>query len=407
MGKRVLLILPTRSYRAAAFLEAARRLSLDLVIASEEGSTLSHLRPEQELIIDFANPALAAGVAAAMASRNPVQAVVSADEAGVLVAAHIAERLGLRSSSVLGVAATRNKWVMRARLQEAEVSQPRWWLAPENERLAAVEYPVVVKPLDQAASRGVIRVDDEAQLLAAGQRIRSMLRSDPQCAAPAESIPLLVEEFVAGPEVAVEALLVAGEMRLLAVYDKPEPLEGPFFEETIYTIPTGLASARQGEVVASLGRAVRALGLTEGAIHAELRLGGERPALIDLASRSIGGRCSRVLHFRSGRTLEEIVLLAALGEDPGDLDLDGRARGVMMLPIPKSGTLRSVPGRDEALAVPGVEQVELTVPVGARLTSWPEGDRYLGFIFASGPDAGSVAEGLRLAYSKLGMVIED
>jgi len=407
MGKRVLLVLPNRSYRAAVFLEAARRLSLELVIASEEGSTLGHLHPEQELIIDFANPAAAAAAAAETASRNPFQAVVPADEAGVLVAAHIAQRLGLRSSSVRAVAATRNKSVLRERLQGSGVSQPLWWPWPEDQGLTAVQYPAVVKPLDQAASRGVIRVDDEAQLLAAGQRIRSMLRSDPECAAPSESIALLVEEFVAGPEVAVEALLVAGEMRLLAIFDKPEPLEGPFFEETIYSVPTALESARQTEVVAALGRVVRALGLTEGAIHAELRLGGGRPALIDLASRSIGGRCSRVLHFRSGRTLEEVILLAALGEDPGDLDLDGRARGVMMVPIPKSGTLRSVPGRDDALAVPGVEEVELTVPVGARLTSWPEGDRYLGFIFASGSDVGSVAQGLRLAYSKLGMVIED
>jgi biotin carboxylase len=405
MGKRVLLVLPTRSYRAAAFLAAARRLSLDVVLASEEGSTLSHLHPEQEVIIDFADPAAAGALAAEIASRNQLHAVVAADEAGVLVAAHIADRLGLRSSSVKAVAATRNKWVLRGRLQEAGVIQPRWWPWLEDQGLTSVVYPAVVKPLDQAASRGVIRVDDQAQLLAAGQRIRSMLRSDPECA-PAESIRLLVEEFVAGPEVAVEALLVAGEMRLLAIYDKPEPLDGPYFEETIYTVPSALAPARQKEVVAALGSAVQALGLTEGALHAELRLGGERPALIDLASRSIGGRCSRVLRFRSGRSLEEIVLLAALGEDPGDLELDGRSRGVMMLPIPRSGTLRSVPGRDEALAVPGVEDVELTVTVGAQLASWPEGDRYLGFIFASGSDVQSVADGLRLAYRKLGMVIE-
>jgi hypothetical protein len=234
-----------------------------------------------------------------------------------------------------------------------------------------------------------------------------MLLADPECASPAASIPLLVEEFVAGPEVAVEALLVAGEMRLLAIYDKPEPLDGPFFEETIYTVPSALAPARQGEVVAALEIVVRALGLSEGAIHAELRLSGAQPALIDLASRSIGGRCSRVLHFKSGRTLEEILLLAALGEDPGNLELDGRARGVMMLPIPKSGTVRSIPGREAVLAMAGVEEVELTVPVGGRVASWPEGDRYLGFIFASGSDPGSVAGELRLANSKLGLVIQD
>jgi hypothetical protein len=220
-------------------------------------------------------------------------------------------------------------------------------------------------------------------------------------------VSLLVEEFMLGPEVAVDALLVAGDMRLLAIYDKPEPLDGPFFEETIYTVPSALAPARQREVVAVLESVVLALGLTEGALHAELRLGGAQPALIDIASRSIGGRCSRVLHFRSGRSLEEILLLAALGEDPGDLELDATARGVMMLPIPKSGTLHSVPGRDAVLAMPGVDDVELTVPVGGRVVSWPEGDRYLGFIFASGSDVGFVADQLRLAYSKLGLVIQD
>jgi biotin carboxylase len=407
MSKRVLLVLPTRSYRAAAFLTAARRLSLEVVVASEEGSTLSHLHPDQEVMVDFADPPGAAAVAAELASRNPLQAVVPADEAGVLVAAHIAARLGLRGNSVRAVAATRDKLVLRERLEEAGVTQPRWWLWADQESPPRVQFPAVVKPLDQAASRGVIKVEDRTQLLAAGQRVRSMLLADPECASPAASIPLLVEEFVAGPEVAVEALLVAGEMRLLAIYDKPEPLDGPFFEETIYTVPSALAPARQGEVVAALEIVVRALGLSEGAIHAELRLSGAQPALIDLASRSIGGRCSRVLHFKSGRTLEEILLLAALGEDPGNLELDGRARGVMMLPIPKSGTVRSIPGREAVLAMAGVEEVELTVPVGGRVASWPEGDRYLGFIFASGSDPGSVAGELRLANSKLGLVIQD
>jgi biotin carboxylase len=407
MTKTVLLVLPTRSYRAAAFLAAARRLSLELVVASEEGSTLRHLHPDQEATIDFADPAGAATVAAELANRHPLQAVVPADEAGVVVAAHIAERLGLRSSPPGAVAATRNKLALRERLQEVGLSQPRWWLWAEEESPPSPQFPVVVKPLDQAASRGVIRVEDHEELLAAGRRVRDMLLADPACATPANRVSLLVEEFMLGPEVAVDALLVAGDMRLLAIYDKPEPLDGPFFEETIYTVPSALAPARQREVVAVLESVVLALGLTEGALHAELRLGGAQPALIDIASRSIGGRCSRVLHFRSGRSLEEILLLGALGEDPGDLELDATARGVMMLPIPKSGTLHSVPGRDAVLAMPGVDDVELTVPVGGRVVSWPEGDRYLGFIFASGSDVGFVADQLRLAYSKLGLVIQD
>ncbi|MGB9483647.1 MAG: ATP-grasp domain-containing protein, partial [Candidatus Dormiibacterota bacterium] len=260
---------------------------------------------------------------------------------------------------------------------------------------------------DQAASRGVIRVEDGAQLLEAGSRIRRALTVDPDCGSFPEGVSLLVERFVAGPEVAVEGLLFDGALAVLAIYDKPDPLDGPFFEETIYTVPSELPVGQLVQISEAVQAATRAIGLTDGPVHAELRLGGGRPVVIDLASRSIGGRCSAVLHFRSGRSLEEILLLSALGEDPGDLRLEGQTRGVMMMPIPRAGTLVSIDGRDEVVGLPGVEGVEVSVPLGGRIVPLPEGDRYLGFIFAHGSDSRSVSARLRAAYRGLRILIED
>ena len=408
MSKTVLLIIPTRTYRAAAFLEAARRLEMEVVVASDEGSTLSHLHPEREIVIDLNDPVAAAQSCVRRRSIRPLDAVVPVDDGAVLAAAHIAQSLGLRGNRVRAVTATRDKWVLRERLRSGvdASSQPGWWLWPEGADPGPVEFPAVVKPLDQAASRGVIRVDDRAQLLEAGERIRRNLAADPACSKLKEGTPLLVEEFVPGPEVAVEAVLADGEVTFLAVYDKPEALDGPYFEETVYTVPSELPEPRLAQVAEVVRSAIGTLGLTQGPVHAELRLGRTQPWLIDLASRSIGGRCSSVLHFRSGRSLEEILLSAALGEDLGDLGLEAGTRGVMMMPIPKAGTLVSVEGRERVLSLPGVDKVEITVPVGGRIVPLPEGDRYLGFIFAHGRDAQTVTSRLRAAYRDLGIVIE-
>jgi biotin carboxylase len=261
---------------------------------------------------------------------------------------------------------------------------------------------VVVKPLDQAASRGVIRADDSDQLRAAGARIRRMLDEGcddrPGSKSPRE---LLVERFVAGPEVAAEALLRAGHLIPLTIYDKPDPLDGPYFEETIYTLPSSLSAGRAAEVWSRLGDAVRALGLDTGPVHAEFRLGDGPPKLIDLASRSIGGRCSRAIHFRSGVTLEELILLNALGDPLPATELADGGSGVMMLPVPATGRLLSVDGQAEALAVPGIEGLEITIPNGERVNGPPEGDRYLGFLFARTVDAPAAAQALRMAHASL------
>jgi biotin carboxylase len=404
MPKRVLLVLPTRTYRARAFLEAARRLQLEVVVASEESSTLGRLRPGSELVLDLENPTSAVGEGGERVDGLAIDAVVAADDGAVLAVAEISQRLGLPGSPPSAIAATRNKFLMRERLRQADVSQPRSWLWPDGEPAPAVEFPAVIKPLDQAASRGVVRVDDRVQLVRAGERVRRALGDRSR---PGAGPDLLVEDFIPGPEVAVEGLLRDGRLSVLAVYDKPEPLDGPFFEETVYTVPSQLAPARRDQVTGSVEEAARALGLSQGALHAELRLGGPAPQVIDLASRTIGGRCSAVLRFRSGRSLEEIVLLAALGEELGDVELEHGTRGVMMMPIPRGGRLRSVAGRDRVLAQSGIDGVEMAIPLGGRVVPLPEGDRYLGFIFGHGEDAQQVTSLLRAAYRDLEIVIAD
>nr|MDP9020314.1 ATP-grasp domain-containing protein [Actinomycetota bacterium] len=254
-----------------------------------------------------------------------------------------------------------------------------------------------------SGSRGVIRADDPAGVVAAGRRARATMAD----AGEDPGGTILVEAFVAGPEVAVEGLLRGSELEVLAIFDKPDPLEGPYFEETIYVTPSRLPASVQEEVAGVVGAGVAAVGLVEGPIHAEVRLGRQGPVLLEVAARSIGGLCSRALRFGAGISLEEVILRHAVGLELQDLHREERAAGVMMVPIPRSGVLEEVRGVDRARAVPGVEGVEVTIPRGHRVRALPEGDRYLGFVFARAGSPQAVEESLRTAFSCLGVVVTD
>jgi len=411
MPARVLLLLPTRTYRASAFLAAAARLRLEVVVGSDEGSSLGHLMEGRQLVVDLDRPGDVADAAAAFHRERPLDAVVGVDEAAVLAAAAVAARLGLRHSGESAVAATRDKRRMRAALAAAAVPQPAWEAVdaiPAVALAAATRlgFPVVVKPVDLAGSRGVIRADDPAALAAAVERVARMLGTDPGCARPGPP-PLVVERFAGGPEVAVEGLLDGGRLRVLAVFDKPDPLDGPFFEETLYVTPSRLAPGDLAAVERRCAEAVAALGLTEGPVHAELRLPAPGdPVVIEVAARSIGGRCSTALRFAGGESLEELILRQAAGLSVGEPRLEG-ASGVLMLPIERGGRLVAVEGLDRARAVPGVESASVSVPVGEPLVPLPEGDRYLGFVLARGESAAGVEAALRRAWAELHVVVTD
>jgi biotin carboxylase len=402
---RLLLLLPTTTYRTQDFLDAARALGVDIVCASEEPSTFEAHAPDNLLTLDFTDPDGAAARVAALAARRPLRAVVGVDDLTAVAAAAIAERLGLRSSAAAAVAAARDKFQMRQCLAAAGVPIPRFRRVAlkDDSFLAArgVEFPCVLKPLALSASRGVIRANTVDQFIAAFRRIAALLQRDNVEVRGDAAQFLLAEEYIPGLEVAVEGLLVGGTLHALALFDKPDPLEGPFFEETIYVTPSRLPAEVQAAVERVTAAACAALGLAEGPVHAELRVNDDGPWVLEVAARSIGGLCSRTLRFGTGMTLEEIILRHALGRPIDSLVRERRPAGVMMIPIPRAGRLAAVRGSEAAAAVPGIEAVTITAHVGQDLVPLPEGWQYLGFIFARGDTPDAVEATLRDAHARL------
>jgi biotin carboxylase len=398
---RLLLLLPSTTYRTAAFVDAARRIGADLTVASEQPSTLEAANPAGLLTLDFQHPERAADQARDFARRHPIDAVVGVDDDTAVVASVVAARLRLPGNAVEASQAARNKHRQRELLAKHGVSTPRFALHPlardPQELARSITYPCVLKPLHLSASRGVIRADNPAGFVAAHTRLAAILDG---CDAD-----FLVEDFVPGYEVALEGLLVNRRLHVLALFDKPDPLDGPFFEETIYVTPSRVPAPLQKSIAQCTERAAGALGLMEGPVHAELRYNERGPWLIELAARPIGGRCSAVLRFGDGVTLEELILRHALGMAIPSLARENVAAGVMMIPIPGAGVLREVRGVAEAKAVPLVEDVQITAHPGERLVPFPEGSRYPGFIFARGETPSAVEGALREAHRRLEFVL--
>ena len=407
---RLLLLLPTSTYRTEDFVDAATRLGVDLVCATEEPSMLESAVPDHLVTVDFSDPHRAADTVARFAERRPLDAVVGVDDLTAVAAAAIAERLGLRANVVAAVTAARDKFQMRQCLAAAGVRVPRFRrIALRDDPFFSargVAFPCVVKPLALSASRGVIRADNVDQFMAALRRIGALLaRDDVEVSGDAAQY-VLAEQYIAGIEVALEGLIVEGELKTLALFDKPDPLVGPFFEETIYVTPSRLPAAIQDAVAATTAKACAALGLSEGPVHAELRINEDGPWIIEVAARSIGGLCSRTLRFGTGMTLEELILRQALDLPIASLEREGKAAGVMMLPVPRAGTLRAVHGVDDAKGVASIEDVAVTVHVGQKLEPLPEGWQYLGFIFARGERPDDVENALRDATARLKFSID-
>jgi biotin carboxylase len=399
--RRVMLLTTPTSYRTAAFLHAAQRLGIETLVIEDTPSPLRELLPLR-FTADFRDTAGATEQIAEIARQYGVRAVIPVDDSGTVLAALIAQRLGLSSNDPDAALAARDKWIMRQRLAAAGVPAPRAQAFPALADMASLarsmSYPCVVKPTRLSGSRGVIRADDPLSFVRAVDRIRSILASD---GIDLRTAQLLAEPFVPGFEVAVEGLLTDGEFQLLALFDKPDPLDGPFFEETIYVTPSRLPPTVQDEIVAVTAKAARALGLWTGPVHAELRVNEAGPWVIELAGRSIGGLCSRILEFGTGLSLEELILAHAGGEQLAGLERRPDAVGVMMIPIPRAGILKDVEGIEEASSVPGITGIEITVKRNHRIVPLPEGASYLGFIFARGSDPTEVETALRLAHARL------
>lgn len=410
---RVVLLLPTASYRAPDFLAAANRQGVEVVVASEEPSTMEALSPASLITLDFSDPQACAERVAQFHEALPVDALIPVDEKTAVVAAAIGERLGLPHNPSLSARRARSKIEMRRALSSAGIAGPRYWRLPAESIARGMidgdwssAFPLVVKPIAMSGSRGVVRASRREEFLSVVERVSSIARD----ADAGESRDLLIETFMPGFEVAVEAIAdydedgdddgQIAEMIPLAIFDKPDPLDGPFFEETLYVTPSRLAPEIQRRVVDTTRRAAKAIGLRHGPIHAELRVHGGDVSVVEIAGRSIGGLCSRCLKFGLGQSLEELILRHALGQ-PIETNRESASSGVMMLPIPSVGVLLGVDGQDDAVSVPGIVGLNITVSRGTRLVPLPEASVYLGFLFARGERAADVESSLRRAYEKL------
>ncbi len=430
---RILLLLPTRTYRATDFLEAASKLDVEVVVASEEAATTADLSPRHTLVLDFSAPTVATQAILEFDNTYPLAAIVGVDDDTTLLATTASEVLGLPHNPVASAKATRNKYLLRDTLAANGVPVPayqRFSIYDNPTEIVGVgspkrysgvgspnpdgtdthvSFPCVIKPLSLSASRGVIRADTPAEFIEAFQRTTKLLRTL-QAATEADSQEhvsqyLLVEDYIPGIEVALEGILLEGELKTLAFFDKPDPLEGPFFEETLYITPSRLSVDIQDALHNATAEAADALGLRHGPVHAELRYNDNGAHLIEIAARTIGGLCARTLRFGTGMSLEELVIRHAIGQPVEALQREQQAAGVMMIPVPKAGILGEVRGKTAAHHVDGIVEVNITIPIGGEVVPLPEGARYLGFIFARAETPAAVETALREAHQQLEFVI--
>ncbi len=408
-ANRIVLLVGALTYRGDAFVQAAQRLGLDVVKGIDFPKPLADTW-HATLPLDFKLPDKAVKDLVAYVSEHPVRTILSVDDSATVIAARACQALGFSTNSPDASFAARNKAVMRQRLADAGVPSPRFRVFHTNDDptliAPTVDYPCVVKPTMLSASQGVIRANDEAEFVAAFRCTRDILLAVGGEPGEKRQGHILVEDYIDGFEVALEGILAEGRLTLLALFDKPDPLVGPYFEETIYVTPSRLPQATQHLILDTTVQACAALGLREGSVHAELRINDDGAWVVEVAGRSIGGLCSKILRFGTEETsLEELIIRHAVGMEEASVQREGRAGGVMMIPIPARGILKRVEGIAKAEAVPGIEEIDITIPINYPVTPLPEGASYLGFIFARGETPEQVEAALREAHRRLKFTI--
>ena len=407
--KRVLLLATTTGYQIRSFGEAAEKLGVRIVFATDRCDRLEDPWWDQAIPIRFHEEERSVETIVGAVNGAPIDGVLAVGDRPTIIAARTSAALGLQGNPPDAACASRNKLACRLALKRAGLPVP--WFQPvpasrDPDAIAAdAPYPCVVKPLALSGSRGVIRANTPAEFVNAFERLRALLRApDVRIERDSAHDAIMIESFIPGREYAVEGLLDRGHLRPLAIFDKPDPLDGPYFEETIYVTPSSLDARGQADVSAAVSRAAQALGLRHGPVHAEVRVNDDGVFVLEVAARPIGGLCSKALRFTDGNgsaSLEELLLRHALGDDVSQYEREPRASGVMMIPIPRRGIYKGVDGVEAAREVRGIEEIRITAKPDQQLIPRPEGNSYLGFIFARAATSGEVEAALRDAHGRL------
>ena len=405
--KRLLILSSKLGYQTRGFAEAAEKLGVEVVFGTDRCHKLDDPWGDSALPLQFERPQEAAEEILRELRENPPEGIIALGDRPTPTAAFAAAAFGITGNPPEAVEACRNKLRQREILAAAGLPVPEFHSLSLSENIsqaaARVKFPCVLKPLGLAASQGVMRANNTAEFERGVERIRRLLTSpEIQVLREPGLDRLLVESYIPGGEVAVEGLLTEGRLRVLAIFDKPDPLEGPFFEETIYVTPSRLPKVTQAAIEDCAARTARALGLVTGPIHAEFRINQKGPWVLEMAPRPIGGLCSRALRFGPDHiSLEELLVRHALKLGGSDLDREEKASGVMMIPIPRSGIFEGVEGIEVAERIPGIDEIRITARLKDYVAAWPEGSSYLGFIFARADSPVDVERALREAHAKL------
>ena len=407
---RALILSTTTGYQLRSFGDAAGRAGIDLVFGTDRCHQLDDPWRDAAIAVRFHEEDASLDAIAEAARTRPIDGVIAVGDRPVVLAARASQMLGVRGTPPDAAAASVNKTRARRAFAAAGLAVPWYFETPAAIDVATdprTRYPCVVKPLGLSGSRGVIRADTPAELERALARLRTLLRrKDVRAIRDGLDETILVEGFIEGREFAIEGVMTAGVFQPFALFDKPLPLDGPFFEETIYVTPSDLMALEQRSVMDSVARGARALGLINGPLHAECRVGPKGTFILEVAARPIGGLCSKVLRFAAeGRdeevSLEEVLLRHAVGEDISRYARESVAAGVMMIPIPRRGMLKRVHGIEAAAATPGIDDVRITAKIDQMLEPLPEASSYLGFIFARGSNSPAVVRALEDAHARL------
>ena len=412
--KRVLIVATTTGYQIRSFGEAAGKLGVRLVFASDRCDQLDDPWWDQAVPIRFHDELASVQAIVGGLGSNAPDGVIAVGDRPVTIAARVSEAFGLPGNPTSAALATRNKLESRRALQAARLAVPAFRPVSLNDDPSEIaltfSYPVVVKPLAMSGSRGVIRADNACEFVRAFERLRLlMVQPDVRVERDTAHDMLLVESFIPGQEFAIEGVLTAGVLRPFAIFDKPDPLDGPFFEETIYLTPSRESARVQDEILATVSAGASAIGLRHGPLHAECRVNDAGVHLLEVAARPIGGLCSKALRFVSPHgeaSLEEVLLRHALRQDITGFTRERAASGVMMIPIPHRGVYKGVTGERDARAVPDIIDVQITAKPDSTLIPVPEGKSYLGFIFARATTSLAVEQALRAAHGKLRFTID-
>ena len=398
--KRLLLISHHNSYRIAPYIKAAKNLGLDITIASQGKHSLV-TEVANGIHIDFADLDSAIAVILEANKAQPFAGILGSDDQTVELAAHTAKALNLPHNPPQAAQYSHRKDLARAQLSLAGCPVPMHCLLdlnrPINRQMTGLPLPCVLKPLNMSASRGVIRADNEDEFLRACERLRPIVAS---AQGEFEQSHVLIEEYIDGIEIAYEGYLYRGELHTITIFDKPDPLVGPYFEETIYVTPSALEVDLQLKIKSVLQDACNAYGLSTGAVHAECRIDQDKKIwILEIASRTIGGDCARILD-NENFGIEELAIMLAI-EQPVEANMPDQARGVMMIPIREHGLLKRVEGLLDANRVEGIDKIDIIISEGHELVPLPEGNQYLGYIFATADTAEKATAAIREAYAHL------